>query len=303
MLDVLSGGRLVAGFPVGTPMDTTYCYGAVAGDAAREIPRGRRADPARLERARRVLVQRQVHPASLRQHLAAADAEAAPAGLGPGRRQRRDLGPVPGERLPVRQPVLLRLPGRPEDHGRVLERGRPPQAAAQSVPRRLPAVHRRRRQRRRGRAALRGAGAVLLQALPARLCRLRESAGLHVDGDLAGRHRGPGRPHHQPRRRARRDGDAVVEGSDRARLSRGGQPGDGRRSHQRHGGQAQRRPSHDALALRQHVEGDHDVQHADVCREGHPAAAAALSANGRTAGFRAMSRSRMQPAVSPEAVS
>jgi alkanesulfonate monooxygenase SsuD/methylene tetrahydromethanopterin reductase-like flavin-dependent oxidoreductase (luciferase family) len=28
MLDVMSGGRLVAGFPVGTPMDTTYCYGA-----------------------------------------------------------------------------------------------------------------------------------------------------------------------------------------------------------------------------------------------------------------------------------
>src|SRR5690242_3068928 len=27
MLDVLSGGRLVAGFPVGTPMDTAYCYG------------------------------------------------------------------------------------------------------------------------------------------------------------------------------------------------------------------------------------------------------------------------------------
>ena len=53
MLDVLSGGRLVAGFPVGTPMDTTYCYGAIAGDAAREVSRGRRADPARLERARR----------------------------------------------------------------------------------------------------------------------------------------------------------------------------------------------------------------------------------------------------------
>ena len=27
MLDVMSGGRLVAGFPVGTPMDTVYCYG------------------------------------------------------------------------------------------------------------------------------------------------------------------------------------------------------------------------------------------------------------------------------------
>jgi alkanesulfonate monooxygenase SsuD/methylene tetrahydromethanopterin reductase-like flavin-dependent oxidoreductase (luciferase family) len=29
MLDVMSGGRLVAGFPVGTAMDTAYCYGAV----------------------------------------------------------------------------------------------------------------------------------------------------------------------------------------------------------------------------------------------------------------------------------
>ena len=28
MLDVISGGRLVAGFPVGSPMDTAFCYGA-----------------------------------------------------------------------------------------------------------------------------------------------------------------------------------------------------------------------------------------------------------------------------------
>ena len=27
MLDVISGGRLIAGFPVGTSMDTNYCYG------------------------------------------------------------------------------------------------------------------------------------------------------------------------------------------------------------------------------------------------------------------------------------
>ena len=123
--------------------------------------------------------------------------------------------------------------------------------------------------------------------------------GYTVDGDHAGRHRGPGRAHHQPRRRARRDGDAVVEGSDRARLHRRRQPGDGRRSHQRHGGQAQRRPSHDAAALRQHVEGDHDVQHADVRREGHPAAAAALSANGRTTGFRAMCHRWRSRSTSP----
>ena len=29
MLDVISGGRLVAGFPVGTSMDTNYCYGDI----------------------------------------------------------------------------------------------------------------------------------------------------------------------------------------------------------------------------------------------------------------------------------
>src|SRR2546429_7193404 len=31
MLDVLSGGRLVAGFPVGTSMDTNFAYGRVPG--------------------------------------------------------------------------------------------------------------------------------------------------------------------------------------------------------------------------------------------------------------------------------
>ena len=29
MLDVISGGRLVCGFPVGTPMDTNFCYGQI----------------------------------------------------------------------------------------------------------------------------------------------------------------------------------------------------------------------------------------------------------------------------------
>ena len=33
MLDVISGGRLIAGFPVGTSMDINYCYGAEPGHA------------------------------------------------------------------------------------------------------------------------------------------------------------------------------------------------------------------------------------------------------------------------------
>ncbi len=41
MLDCISGGRLVAGFPVGTSMDTNYCYGQIPGADAREIRRKR----------------------------------------------------------------------------------------------------------------------------------------------------------------------------------------------------------------------------------------------------------------------
>ena len=43
MLDCISGGRLVAGFPVGTPMDTTFCYGetpATLRDKYREVAGG-----------------------------------------------------------------------------------------------------------------------------------------------------------------------------------------------------------------------------------------------------------------------
>ena len=39
MIDVLSGGRLVAGFPVGTPMDTTFRVRCQPGNAAGEVPR------------------------------------------------------------------------------------------------------------------------------------------------------------------------------------------------------------------------------------------------------------------------
>ncbi len=121
MLDVMSGGRLVAGFPVGTPMDTTLLLRrSRRRPCARSIARACELILRAWSEPERVLVQRQVHPASLRQHLAAPDAEAASAGLGAGRRQRRDLGSVPGERLPLRLPVLLRLPGGPEDDGRLL---------------------------------------------------------------------------------------------------------------------------------------------------------------------------------------
>ena len=39
MLDVISGGRLVAGFPVGTSMDTNFCYGQIPALTREKYPR------------------------------------------------------------------------------------------------------------------------------------------------------------------------------------------------------------------------------------------------------------------------
>src|SRR5580658_4516667 len=57
MLDVLSGGRLVAGFP--------------AGAAAREVPGGARPDHQGVDLRGHVQLQRQVHAIALRQFVAA----------------------------------------------------------------------------------------------------------------------------------------------------------------------------------------------------------------------------------------
>ena len=44
MLDVMSGGRLVAGFPVGTSMDTNYAYGRIPATLRETLRRGARTD-------------------------------------------------------------------------------------------------------------------------------------------------------------------------------------------------------------------------------------------------------------------
>ncbi len=41
MLDLLSRGRLISGFPVGTSMDTAYAYSVNPGNLRDEVPRGR----------------------------------------------------------------------------------------------------------------------------------------------------------------------------------------------------------------------------------------------------------------------
>ena len=67
---------------------------AEPGDAARAVPRGDRADPAGVDRARGLRVQRPPPQAALRQLLAASRPAAAPAGVDPRRWLDRHMGVV-----------------------------------------------------------------------------------------------------------------------------------------------------------------------------------------------------------------
>src|SRR5438552_1428865 len=99
-------------------------------------------------------VQRTLHPAAVRQHLAAADAEAASAGVDSRQRQRRNLGLVRGSQFPVRLPVVLWLPAWPAGDGRLLGGGVAARTGAESVPRWISAVRGGGRQRCGGGAAV-----------------------------------------------------------------------------------------------------------------------------------------------------
>ena len=90
------------------------------GHAARQVSRGARPDHQGVGGARAVRVERQVHQAALREPVAAADPEAAPADLDPGARLDRDVGFLHRPRLQLQLPVVQRLQARPEDDGRLL---------------------------------------------------------------------------------------------------------------------------------------------------------------------------------------
>ena len=167
-------------------MDTNYCYGTIPAET-----RDRYAEAheliMRAWRERRALrVQRALHEAPLRQLLAEADPEAAPADLHPGRRLDRDLGLLHRPRLLVLVPLVLGLPARQAADGRLLEARRRARRRRLALPRRLRADHLRGRHRRGGREALRRAHPLLLQPLPARLPGLRRRAGLSHHQDAPG---------------------------------------------------------------------------------------------------------------------
>src|ERR1043166_5676343 len=112
MLGVISGGRLIAGFPVGTSMDTNFCYGqipALTRDKYKEahdmIMKAWAEDEPFAFRGKE-------HPAPSGNPVPKADPEAASAHLHSRRRLHRDVGLLPRLRLQLLLPVVLRIPPR-----------------------------------------------------------------------------------------------------------------------------------------------------------------------------------------------
>ena len=92
MLDVISGGRLVAGFPVGTSMDTTFSYGQVPITLRERHTEAHDVVMQAWTQHQAHDFQRQVQQAEVHQHLAAPDAAATSAGVDPRLGQPGNLG-------------------------------------------------------------------------------------------------------------------------------------------------------------------------------------------------------------------
>ena len=135
--------------------------------------------------------------APLREPLAAADPEAAPADLGAGPRLDRDLGLLRRPRLQLQLPLVQRLQARAEDDGRLLgARARSAARRDNPLPRRvLPAGLRQRHATRRARSEwwphVDYFFNKCLHLYPGHVGR----AGLHERGVAARRHRRAGRQH------------------------------------------------------------------------------------------------------------
>ena len=200
MLDVISGGRLVAGFPVGTSMDTNYCYGQIPALTRDKYAENHDLIMKAWRETEPFAFDGKYNQLQVRELLAEADPAAAPADLHPGRRLDRDVGLLHRARVQLLVPVLRRVPRRQGAARRVLGPRRAPRRRRVAVPRRVRPDDLRRRHRRGGRGALRRARPVLLQPVSARVSRLRRRAGLPHDQDAEGRRAEP----------AHRGGSATV---------------------------------------------------------------------------------------------
>ena len=190
MIDCISGGRLIAGFPVGSPMDTCYAYGQnpsllreryyEAHDLVKKAwtEKDTFAFSGRFNQQRYVNIwprpiQNDPHP---------------PIWIPGG-------GSIETWRWCAEMDYVYCYlsyygykAGLHDDAG-LLERDGQARQGPQSLPRRLPAVRRRRREPPAGARPLYRAGRIFLRPLPARRSALRAAARLHHGGDATRRHR------------------------------------------------------------------------------------------------------------------
>ena len=273
MLDCISGGRLVAGFPVGTPMDTCYAYGQNPSQLRERYYEAHDLIMTRVAGAEAVHLERPLPQAPLRERLAAPGPAAAPAGLDPRRRLDRDLALVRRARLRLLLPLVLRLQAGPRDDEGLLGGARAPGRRAQPV----------------SRGFLQFVGVAESRAEALEL--YREPAEyfygrcLHVDPRFA---TAPGytseaslrarvqsqvaRAAAQSRASERARRRPALRGDRRAGLRDHRQPRRGRRAAARGRDRAQRRPPDAAAAVRQHEPRAHAAQLGAV-REARDAAA------------------------------
>ena len=115
MIDCISGGRLIAGFPVGTPMDTCYAYGTNPSMLRDKYLEAHDLVIKAWTERRNLRLQRQIQSAEVCQHLAATGAAAASADLDPRRRIGRNMALVRRDGLRLLLPVLLWLQSRSGD--------------------------------------------------------------------------------------------------------------------------------------------------------------------------------------------
>ena len=225
MLDCISGGRLVAGFPVGTPMDTNFCYGQIPAltrdkyaEAHELIMRAWAADePFAFDGKYNQLRYVNCWPKPIQQPH--------PPIYIPGGGSDRDVGLLPRPRLQLLVPLVRRVPGRQAADGRLLgpcrgrgtRTSRPYRAAFAQIICVADTDAEAERLYCRARP-------LLLQPLPARLPGLLGPAGLPHDQHDQGRR---ARPVPSLDAEAVRQPDLEAAGRRRPRHRR--QPGDGDR--------------------------------------------------------------------------
>ena len=302
MIDCISGGRLIAGFPVGTPMDTTFAYGQ---------------NPSQLRER-----YNEAHDLVMR-----AWQEKETFAFNGRFNQQRYVNIWPRPIQEPHPPIWIPGAGSVETWRWAAERDyvfcylsyygyKMARNVMKGFWAEMDRLGKDRNPYRAGFAQVVGvaetppagdgplhrAGRVFLWPLPARRSALCLTAGLHDGSDAARRPRKPGqdgggslqRGPLDPGALGDEDADAGArhEGHRRQRLRHHRLAG--RRHRAAHGTRqdAQHRPAHAAHAVRQHVEGPDQVQHAPVRREGDAAPEAAVRRVGEQVVAEAAARCR-----------